>query len=414
MVMKLSVGTNWEPDLAAGLAQYAEVEDVYAKLAVDLVGGGRPAYIIPKVTRDQAARHIAACHRHGIKFKYLLNASCLAGREFDERWREEFTTLLDDLVEMGVDGVTVAIPYLVQVIKARHPDLSVTISSFAEVGSVEGARRFARLGADEIVLDFMSVQRDFKLMEAMARTVDVTFIALANHTCLYQCPSRMYHANLSAHRSQCAFQNGEGVLDYCVLECLNTKLGDPTELIRSQWIRPEDLWHYEEIGVEKFKLVERARSTEWILRVVEAYARRRTPSDNLLSILNAVGSGQLPYADFSELMHADASDGALARTLGALATNQFLLLDNRALDGFVERVKSIDCRTTDCGQCGICADVAARAVRVNPDLPAPLGEQLPAIREQLQAYLGSLYDGRVFNGSGEPASTRGDGDRAAS
>ena len=399
--MKFSVGTNWDPRLIPALAQYREVQDVYAKLAVDLVGGGRPGYILPTLDHDQAADHIAACHNHGIRFTYLLNASCLDGREFDAAWRDEFARLVDDLVEMGVDRVTVAIPYLIKVIKSRHPKLGVTVSSFAQVNSVERARRFDRLGADEIVLDFLSVQRDFKLLSAMARNVDAQLIALANHTCLYHCPSRSYHANLSSHASQCrdCQHNGDGnasILDYCVLECLHTKLNNPSELIRAQWIRPEDLWHYEEIGIEKFKLVDRARSTDWIIKVVDAYANRRTPGDNLLEILNAVGSGGLPYADFNAFLEADAACESLAHTVGALATKQFLFLDNRELDGFIDRVKRIDCRLIDCEQCGLCADLASRAIRMNPDLPVPLAEQFPVIKTELGSYLTNLYSGQVF------------------
>lgn len=399
--LKLSVGTNWDPNLITALARYDEVEDVYAKLAVDLIGGGRPAYIIPKVDRAQAAAHIQACRDNGIGFSYLLNASCLNGREFDSAWRREFEILLDDLVDMGVTRVTIAIPYLIEIVKARHPNLNVTVSSFAQVNSVEHAQRFARLGADEIVLDFLAIQRDFKLLDSMARNVDARFIALANHTCLYQCPSRSYHANLSSHSSQCGAcehcGSGDGpTLDYCVLECLNTKLNDPTEILRSQWIRPEDLWHYEEIGIEKFKLVDRARSTDWILRVVDAYSKRKTPGDNLLDILNAVGSGGLPFADFSEFSKIEASSEKLNRTVGILAMKQFLHLDNRALDGFLDQVKKIDCRLTDCNECGICADAAKRAFGMNPDLPPELASQFPAIKAELRNYLKNLYSGQVY------------------
>lgn len=394
--MKFSVGTNWDPGLIEGLARHEEVEDVYAKLAVDLVGGGRPAYVIPKIDRRQAAEHIDACHARGIQFTYLLNASCVSGREFDRPWRRRFAELLDDLVSMGVDRVTVALPYLVSVVKATHPDMLINVSSFAQVNSVERARRFASLGVDEITVDFLSIQRDFKLLSAMARAVDVRFQVLGNHTCLHHCPSRMHHANLSSHASQPDHEFERATLDYCVLNCLNTKLSDPVEIIKSQWIRPEDLHLYEEIGIRKVKLVDRARSTDWILKVVDAYANRRTPGDNLMDILNAVGSGTLPYADFKYFLKADAADETLASTVGVLASNPFLFVDNRALDGFLERVKEVDCTRTDCDVCGVCADVAARAVRTNPALPAELAQRFPSIKDGLGTFLGRLHSGDVY------------------
>jgi len=150
------------------------------------------------------------------------------------------------------------------------------------------------------------------------------------------------------------------------------------------------------VGIAKVKLVDRARSTDWILRVVDAYARRRTPGDNLVAILNAVGSGPLPFADFSEFLRAEAASEEVARTVGALAAHPFLFIDNRELDGFVERVKEIDCRRTDCGACGVCAEVAARAVRPNPELSPELAALLPRIEQGLRDWMRALYDGRVY------------------
>lgn len=65
------------------------------------------------------------------------------------------------------------------------------------------------------------------------------------------------------------------------MKCLSTKIEDMSNLISSDWIRPEDLCYYEKLCEEtdnfnlSIKLVERTKSTKFLIRVVEAYARRQ-------------------------------------------------------------------------------------------------------------------------------------------
>jgi hypothetical protein len=40
-------------------------------------------------------------------------------------------------------------------------------------------------------------------------------------------------------------------------------------------------------------------------------------------------------------------------------------VDNRSLDGFIERFREKGCRDADCGECRWCHDFAAKAVRID-------------------------------------------------
>jgi len=57
------------------------------------------------------------------------------------------------------------------------------------------------------------------------------------------------------------------------------RLRDPSQLIRSAWIRPEDIRHYEEIGIHEFKLSGRTKTVAWILKCMRAYAKRSFKSN---------------------------------------------------------------------------------------------------------------------------------------
>ena len=42
-----------------------------------------------------------------------------------------------------------------------------------------------------------------------------------------------------------------------MLFCLDYRLREPVNYVRANWIRPEDLHHYESLGFHNFKIVER-------------------------------------------------------------------------------------------------------------------------------------------------------------
>ncbi|MFQ5847005.1 MAG: peptidase U32, partial [Candidatus Methylomirabilales bacterium] len=136
--MRLSVATNFEPELIEALNGYP-VHELFGKLPVDPLGGGRASYMLSPLTKRGLAAHVREAHRHGIRFNYLLNAACLDNREWTRRGQRQIRTLLDWLVEMGVDAVTVSLPYLLDLIKRSYPQLRVTVGVFAGVDHVEKA-----------------------------------------------------------------------------------------------------------------------------------------------------------------------------------------------------------------------------------------------------------------------------------
>ena len=94
-----------------------------------------------------------------------------------------------------------------------------------------------------------------------------------------------YHQNGFAHASD---DNGTLFIDYCLLRCSRLRLTDPSQFIKSAWIRPEDLGVYEEMGYTTFKLLERGIPSSELLRRVKAYSERRFEG-NLADLLLSYG-----------------------------------------------------------------------------------------------------------------------------
>ena len=249
--MPLSIPTNWDDALLPGLMGLP-VADLYGKLDDDPIGGGRPRYILRPVSRRRAATHIRQVRDAGWGFTYLLNAPCTGNREFGAHWRRRLLDHVRWAMDAGTTAVTVSVPLLAEAIKAAFPALWVKVSVIAHVASPDRARAWEALGVDEIAVDF-NANRDLVGLERLRASTRCALSLLVNDLCLQDCPFRLYHYNLVGHASQ--GQGAGSLVDYCFLRCHDIKLRDPLQLLRSPWIRPEDLGRYEALGYTRFKLI---------------------------------------------------------------------------------------------------------------------------------------------------------------
>jgi collagenase-like PrtC family protease len=367
--MKLSVATNWDIRLLDNLEEFSRVHSVYGKMERDLLGGGRPSYLLPEVDEQQVEDYVRQSQQRGIRFIYLLNSQCLDNLEYTAEFQRQMIAQIGWLDDIGVDYVTVSIPFLLQMIKRQFPRLKVYVSVFANINSVQRARFFEGLGADVLSLPEY-VNRDFTLLRQIKQAVQCEVQLIANMTCLYGCPFQLYHANLVSHASQADHASRGFCPDYCILNCTRRKIAHPQELIKSRWIRPEDTHHYEEIGIDSFKIIERFDTTEVLTHTVRAYHEEKYDG-NLADILNIKTrpQRQLPprvhyflQPDFADVSRLQDMEETL------YLADQYI--DNRGLDGFTDFFRSKDCYRASCEACGYCKKIADRVVRIDPQQAA--------------------------------------------
>ena len=71
-----SIATTFDPLLIEEISRIngdGRITSVFGKLQRDILGGGRAAIAIPKVSMKQLKSYIALCHKHNLSFNYLLN-----------------------------------------------------------------------------------------------------------------------------------------------------------------------------------------------------------------------------------------------------------------------------------------------------------------------------------------------------
>ena len=377
--MELSLAANFDEHLLDDLAG-TPVTEIYGRFAGDGGGGGRANYMLAPVGRRRFESYVAAVHRRGLAFNYLINAACFGNQECTRHWQRNLNRLLDWLSDLDVEVITISIPFVLELIRARYPHFRTKVGVYAHVTTPQQAHHWEALGADCITVESPCTNREFARLRAIRAAVNCDLQLLANSNCLLSCPFAPYHALGLSHASQ----PGRSLyIDYCLLRCSLLRLAEPANYLRSEWIRPEDLRRYEEMGYHSFKLTERGAPSEVLLTRVRAYAARRYHG-NLLDLTQPFGhraarsQTQPAYPKLWELREFLRPRQAsplrllrwreLAHEMGMLYPLQRdppVIVDNRALDGFLDPIAERSCAERDCSACGHCARIAARAVHID-------------------------------------------------
>jgi collagenase-like PrtC family protease len=372
--MEIVLASNFDDQLVERTAEFP-VSTFFGGFPVQLTGGGRPPQILPPVDPDRFRDHVATVHRHGRKFIATLNSNDLGLHEYRPGYVDRFRREVEELLDLGVDGFVVALPVLIEAIREEWPDVPISVSTFARIRTVTQAEYFLRLGARTLIIE--EANRDFRLLKGLVR-MGAEVEVLVNQSCLPSCPYRAHHLNTSSLASQpeapCP------TFEYPILECGLEYVRDPSKIISGIFVRPEDLEVYEEVGVHRFKISGRNRSTDWLVKVAAAYARRSF-TGNLAEILSLV-QVKGPRSALRNLLRTSADPEAM--TL-AKAFEPFgdIIIDNSAFPtDFLRHISGVDCERTSCTACGYCRRVAEKVLRISGvppssyrppvDLPSPV------------------------------------------
>ncbi|HQP91355.1 MAG TPA: U32 family peptidase [Candidatus Omnitrophota bacterium] len=348
------VAGNWDDSLIEGLSKLRGIDSIFARLTTDATGGGRAAYVLPNIDRKRAQEHIKLAHSRGIKFIYLYNASCLGNMEFTKAGRKRLIEELEWVVEVArVDAITVANNFLFDLLRKRYPKLKVGIGVFMKMEEPERYKYYQDKGAGYITIDF-NIARNFRLLEKIRKNIRTELHMFVNNICLFHCPHRIYHRNVLTHMSKRGSRSSNVCVDYHTWTCDVIKCEKPEELIKSRWIRPEDLHFYEDLGFTHFKITDRSRSTPWLVRAAKAYSERRYDG-NLCDILSLEIPGdeksiqpEINRRFRRQLLRHCVSDQMWLK--GSFGWGKYGRphIDNSALDGFLKFYMKHDCSVSDC------------------------------------------------------------------
>ena len=391
--MKIRVSTNWDNTLIDGLAETC-TEEVYGKLPTDVIGGVRPSFLLPQVSREEAADHIRHVQQRGIRFNYLINTMCIDNIHYSREGYRQMVELLEWIGSTGAEIVTVGFPYMIRLVREVLPGMKIKASSVCRINSVSRARQYEDLGVDEIIID-ENINRDFDTLEAIRKALDCQAELIANPCCLHDCPHQGEHVAHDGHASQSHSKDNYCYLQYPYYNCTMKKFSEPVEILKARWIRPEDLTAYEAIGYDRFKVVERFKKTGVLLETVRAYDRRRFDG-NLIDILTLTNPDVYLKPDmeyFNKPEHVNVPFIAQVGGLMDFALRDFIHIDNRKLDGFIDFFRENgSCRNRDCDRCGYCRKVFEKAATFDE-------KEAQKRKRGFEGFIEAIVTGEVFTES---------------
>lgn len=388
--MKFSMATNFDEQVIYDCEKFSDsnnkIEYLYGKLKSDSYGGGRASMFLPKLTKQELKNYIYKCHEHGLKFNYLINPLCINNQDIKPKGHKKLMRYIEELVDMGIDAITINSPYLCEVINKRWPNLMITIGLYASIVDVQTIKYWGEIGAKELTLSH-KFSRNFVMLEKamrIAKAYNIGIRVIGNNTCLKNCPYKIAHGASQAHASINSGLGNTFNFDYYILKCNLEKITNPSELIAGNWIRPEDIHYFEElcekVGYDDFsiKLVERTRKTDFLSRVIKAYTSR-SYDGNLLKILNFPDSNDTIQSSMMPVYYDAITQRyniKYMKKYGDLFNFPELYVDNKKLDGFFDNFyKNCNCEDKICMHtskgtvasgveyCQYCSNYAKKAVK---------------------------------------------------
>jgi hypothetical protein len=289
--VKLAVGYQQTEDGSSFSSIVADYLPSIGEVYFAWVGApsGRPVLSDPKGEHDWSSQDILEealreFRRLGVKLDLLFNANCYGERAVSCSLENEVVSVIDHLGNMGClpDIVTTTSLMIARTVRKHFPGMEIRASVNMRLGTIQAMGYVTEL-FDSFYLQ-RDLQRNLGYVEKIHKWCSENgkkLCILANSGCLRFCPGQVFHDNLIAHSREAEVM--ENVNDWNPHVCWNQyqKPENFIEILKSTWIRPEDLHRYDGL-VDTVKLATRQHSHPRM--VIGAYAARRFHG-NLLDLL---------------------------------------------------------------------------------------------------------------------------------
>ena len=255
------------------------IRELFLSGPADFAGSGRVA---PGITLEDFGDICDIVHDAGVRVNLVLNSVC-EGIEWYTA--ENVRTLMGYLGhahnELGVEALTVANPIIIALVRDHFPEMEVSASVLSQVDCVHKAKSVVAAGAKVCTPD-VNINRDLDMLRRIANA-GLELKVMVNEGCMRGCAYRQFHFNAMSHLAKDVSHVGVDADPQSFYKTVNQiafKLffgncnhlldEDHAALLKSGWIRPEDLKEYAEV-THFFKISGRTIPRAQLVRLVRAY-----------------------------------------------------------------------------------------------------------------------------------------------
>lgn len=321
----------------------ASIKEVFLSGPAEYCASGRVAY---NGKLDSFSRMIDRIHHEGIRVNLIMNSTCEGAEWYSDAMAEYLESFLGYMVgKLGIESITLANPIIMKEIHDLTPEVELCASVLGDIDCVERAKYFKLVGASVVTPD-VSINRNVSLLKQIKDETGLSLKIMVNEGCLYKCPLRKFHFNAISHIGMNSSMVGRGIsretfkaqVDQVAgktffLSCNSILSADPSQVLKSGWIRPEDLRLYDSVS-SWFKISGRTVATGAVERMIQAYMDESYTGD-LMDIMDS--------------------------SLRMLSLSRGVSVDNTKL-GEAEFARHVMGCSHDCVSCGFCDNLAKNLV----------------------------------------------------
>ena len=263
----------------------------------------------------------------GIAVNLALDAVCSGGGSVSRGFRSRFSRFLEKIIDLDI-CLMLSEPMLIAFAAQEFEALRIIAYAKSSHGILDFHLRarffentFGKAGNLARIVIPSDLNRDFRAIAAIRDEVRCELGVVVNEGDVLYNPFSI--------SEQCALSHLGSIRDPSRLEdcerVFRTKREesyrrDPWRLLASPWVRPQDLHHYEDAGIDSFMALAPA-NPDRILRIVRAYGERSQWKPDADSLLwrNLGGFVHHPLRRSRRLHTSDQECGGLRRSLRCLS-----------------------------------------------------------------------------------------------
>lgn len=345
---KFKIGCNFDfelidriKDLNNKYSSKSKIVEFYGSDRAHSFLAARPDFRLTDISLEKFEEYVKKSNENNIGFNYTMNSINPGSKtELDSKkeYIKEFVKYLEDI---GVSRITVSNPLILELIRETSKTIPIEISTIAMVDTISQAKYYKDNYNIDKICGSLIKNRNFTFLRGLVKwcnenniSVDLMvneFCGVSNKGYATHCPYRT--SCYICHSSDTTKESAELFNCYPMNRCIGSRNIDNSCWLKMRFIRPEDLHHYRNIGITNFKITGRTGSTEYILKVVEAYCNEKWDG-NLLSL----------WKNLDTIYSGNSED----------KTDNTTFIDNSKLDGFLDYWIKNDwrCEEHDCGTTG--------------------------------------------------------------
>lgn len=281
------IGTNFDLALLDKIVELNKrypnslINEVYGSTREMAFVAARPDFRLPDVNNEQLEHYVARCNELGICFNYTFNSiNPGSKRELVESRKKAIQDYVQYLWSIGVWRITVANPIVMEIVREVNKEIEFEISTITHVDAVTQIKYLHEQYNIKKVCCGIHKNRSVNFLKQAAKYCNANGIILeilANEFCSNAGKGYTTHCTYRDscyifHSTDHTAEDAQSLNGYPMQHCIKARDTDPFNWLRTRFVRPQDLHLYNDIGINQFKVSGRTGTTEYIMKVLEAYA----------------------------------------------------------------------------------------------------------------------------------------------